>query len=70
LYRGTIEAGLRPFCRDRSARPITFCLPEEAGEVVRAYLFCRHEGVEECCETPAVNHHRSWETGVSAEAGD
>jgi len=70
LYCGTIETGLRPFCRDRSVRPFTVCFPEEVGEVVRAYLFCRYEAVEECCEKPAANHHRPIEAGVSMEAGD
>ena len=70
LYRGTIEARLRPFCRDRSVRPITFCFPEEAGEIVRAYLFCCYEVVKECCETPAGGNHRFRETGALVESGD
>jgi Tc toxin complex TcA C-terminal TcB-binding domain len=70
LYHGLTDAGLRPFRRDRCIRPITFCFPEEAGEIVRAYLFCRYETVEECCDIPRPIVNHSKESGISVEAGD
>jgi hypothetical protein len=50
FYYGITEVGLRPFHRGHGARPIRFCFPEHAGEIVRAFLFCRYETVDECCE--------------------
>jgi hypothetical protein len=70
LYRGTIEMGLRAFRRDRPVRPVTFCFPKEVGEVVRIYLFCSYEVVDECCEKTRPAHRPSALMGASAEAGD
>jgi hypothetical protein len=70
FYRGLIETGLLPFRRERSVRPITFCLPEECGEVLRVYLLCRYEVVEKCCEPRERDERRSREPEIWAEASD
>jgi Tc toxin complex TcA C-terminal TcB-binding domain len=71
LYHGVADSRLRPFRGDRFPRPITFCFPEECGEVVRAYLFCRYEVVEECCEARGAGEDvKSREEDMMMEAGD
>lgn len=49
LYTGTIGAGLSPFRKVGDFCDIAFCFSNYSGEIVRAYLFCQYETVEECC---------------------
>jgi hypothetical protein len=48
-YQGVAEADLRLSRRDRESREIEFCFPKQTGEILRVYLFCHYEKIEECC---------------------
>ena len=49
LYQGVANADLRLSRRDRESREIEFCFPKQTGEILRVYLFCHYEKVDECC---------------------
>jgi hypothetical protein len=48
LYSGMIDADVMPFRKGREPRDIEFKFPEEIGDIVHAYLFCRYEPVSDC----------------------
>jgi Tc toxin complex TcA C-terminal TcB-binding domain len=45
LYSGMAEIDVQPFGRGRDNHELRFSFPENTGEIVRAYLFCRYEPV-------------------------
>jgi hypothetical protein len=45
LYSGMIDVEILPFGRGRDSCVLNFGFPNDIGEIVRAYLFCRYEPV-------------------------
>ena len=47
LFNGVIDVDLVPIRRGNEIRKITFGFPREAGKIIRVYLICCDEAVEE-----------------------
>jgi hypothetical protein len=64
FYCGCTRISLRPFRHGCGPNPVSFCFPESAGEIVRAFLLCHYEVVDECCEARRRDHIPGPEAGV------
>jgi hypothetical protein len=59
LYSGMADIEAQPFGKGRESYELRFGFPEDIGEIVRAYLFCRYEPVPACGLAelrPAIAH--------------
>jgi hypothetical protein len=65
FYCGRARVNMRRFGHEGKSQPITFCLPEKAGEIVRMFLLCRYEIVDACCEERKRRHMRPPEIGAA-----
>jgi hypothetical protein len=61
LYSGMVDAEILPFGRGHESCELFFDFPEEIGEIVRAYLFCRYEPVG--ARVPATSRNQDSKPG-------
>jgi hypothetical protein len=49
FYTGIVDSKTEPLRREHESCEMRFSFPKEAGEIVRVYLFCHYELIDECC---------------------
>ena len=53
-----IDVEVSPFGRGRDSCELYFGFPEQIGEIVHAYLFCRYEPVSKCAQATSRDHDK------------
>jgi ssRNA-specific RNase YbeY (16S rRNA maturation enzyme) len=61
MYSGMIDIDILPFGRGRESCELCFGFPENVGEIVQTYLFCRYEPVSACASATPHDHDKGYE---------